>query len=608
MSASAPPSPKTLMTQARSAPATFAGFACGEGNDSSAAPSALGGLLRGIVSDEIAKSLPHIREEVERGVGAALSAAGARAVGRCESAGSSADESRAGRERQKSKGGPPIHEWRYRHMRTQAAMALMNDDEQDQSGQEVPDRQEERAGFKEGIHRIVVNPSSTSKDEDTIRSDAPDTKEEVVPGYVLNAWVDDLEKDKEKKKEGAAHANTGLLMNRKWSLMQGVRGGRRSNSSIDLMISIPASASKLKQLVGGVKCETAVCSLIMINTLSLGIQTDLDARYGSDGVPVFLDRLESVFCVLFTIEIILRLATYRLGFFYKRDWAFNIFDLVVIMSDIVVEIMSLFTSSDKPINFVGVRIIRLIRLVRVVRITRVVRHIPELRMLVLSILNSIKSLMWTMMLLALVIYTLSLYFTQIVSERRDFLDEDNDVDNSLLWFYGSMGTTMFTLFMAITGGIDWLDACHPLMERMTPWIAVIFGLYIAVSSLATLNVVTAVFVESVLKSQASDRDWMMVNNARALFESLEGGVHTAMTWDIFESKIDAPEMQDFFKAVNVDPSEARCLFDLLDMDGSGEISAEEFLNGALRFRGPAKALDVALLFREVRQLNSGYSP
>merc|ERR1711920_1086137 len=40
----------------------------------------------------------------------------------------------------------------------------------------------------------------------------------------------------------------------------------------------------------------------------------------------------------------------------------------------------------------------------------------------------------------------------------------------------------------------------------------------------------------------------------------------------------------------------------LDLDGSGAIDAEEFLSGCLRLRGPAKALDLALLMREVKQL------
>jgi hypothetical protein len=72
-----------------------------------------------------------------------------------------------------------------------------------------------------------------------------------------------------------------------------------------------------------------------------------------------------------------------------------------------------------------------------------------------------------------------------------------------------------------------------------------------------------------------------------------------MTWDDFNSKLSRPEMKTYFKAIDLDPSEARGLFRLLDLDGSGTVNAEEFLNGCLRLRGPAKALDLSLIMLEM---------
>merc|ERR1712113_411771 len=58
-------------------------------------------------------------------------------------------------------------------------------------------------------------------------------------------------------------------------------------------------------------------------------------------------------------------------------------------------------------------------------------------------------------------------------------------------------------------------------------------------------------------------------------------------------------MHFFFQALDIDMSEARHVFDLLDMSGDGTIDADEFLNGCLHMHGPAKALDLLLLSREV---------
>merc|ERR1719503_323985 len=99
-----------------------------------------------------------------------------------------------------------------------------------------------------------------------------------------------------------------------------------------------------------------------------------------------------------------------------------------------------------------------------------------------------------------------------------------------------------------------------------------------------MNVVTGVFVESVVENARKEKDLILINNVR----------------ELFQSQLDKPQMQEAFKAINVDCSEARGLFRLLDLDGSGGVNAEEFLSGCLRLRGPAKALDMALLIREVR--------
>merc|ERR1719203_2337657 len=87
-----------------------------------------------------------------------------------------------------------------------------------------------------------------------------------------------------------------------------------------------------------------------------------------------------------------------------------------------------------------------------------------------------------------------------------------------------------------------------------------------------------------------------------LFSSAPTGLLGAMNWEVFESLIDSKAMQEAFKAINVDPSDACGLFKMLDLDNTGVVNAEEFLSGCLRLRGPAKALDLAMLIREVRML------
>merc|ERR1719409_2164532 len=69
----------------------------------------------------------------------------------------------------------------------------------------------------------------------------------------------------------------------------------------------------------------------------------------------------------------------------------------------------------------------------------------------------------------------------------------------------------------------------------------------------------------------------------------------AITWEDFQEKLGCAAIHSYFKTINVDISKARGVFDAIDSDGSGTVDAGEIVDGCLRLKGNAKALDVALL-------------
>jgi hypothetical protein len=143
------------------------------------------------------------------------------------------------------------------------------------------------------------------------------------------------------------------------------------------------------------------------------------------------------------------------------------------------------------------------------------------------------------------------------------------------------------------------------MQDISIVFAPFFCFYISFAVLALLNVITGVFVESSLKSAKKDNDLFMIGNVREAFKNAvsdDDRGSKVMTWEKFESQLDQQTMQAYFKAIDVDPSEARGLFRLIDIDDAGAVDFEEFLTGCLRLRGPAKALDLQLLMHDVRLL------
>jgi len=369
-------------------------------------------------------------------------------------------------------------------------------------------------------------------------------------------------------------------------------------------------------LVQSVYFDTFIGFLVLANAVFIGVQTDYVASYGGQDVPASFLLIEHGFVALFSLELGLRLVAYRLRFFRMPGWEWNVFDCIVLLMQLVetilADVYARAAGPAMPTNFSFIRLLRVLRLVRVIRVIRVLRLIGELRTIVTSIISSLKFLAWTIVLLCFIIYLVGIYFTQLVADQREeegTLPTSGDPSEGeerdpLQRYFGGLGRTVLTLFQCITGGVDWGEVLDPLAVQVSPWIAVIFCLYIAFAVLAMLNVVTGVVVESSILSAKADKDFFMINNVRELFKSADGRVSTEMTWDTFMSQLDRPEMRAYFKAMDLDPSEARGLFRLLDMDGSGRIDEEEFLNGCLRLRGPAKAMDLALVMKEMRRLST----
>jgi len=253
------------------------------------------------------------------------------------------------------------------------------------------------------------------------------------------------------------------------------------------------------------------------------------------------------------------------------------------------------------------RTLRVVRLVKIMRLARLMRMISELRTILSCLSGSMKSLFWNVVLLWMVVYILGVYFTQVVSDyKRSKMQEHPDAeldDNHKLLdtHFGSLSKSFLALFQSVTGGIDWDTAARPLFE--VGWTAgAIFMLYILFTTLAVLNVVTGIFVDTALKSAKADKDAYMVNQVWDLFTHTDYDASGRVHWEEFKEALDTVEMQEYFKEIDVDLAEAKVIFKLLDVDNEGALKPMDFLSGCMRLRGPAKALDMRVLMQKHRNM------
>mmetsp|Transcript_27948 Transcript_27948/g.64503 ORF Transcript_27948/g.64503 Transcript_27948/m.64503 type:complete len:936 (-) Transcript_27948:33-2840(-) len=385
---------------------------------------------------------------------------------------------------------------------------------------------------------------------------------------------------------------------------------QRSTSTADLAIARMLELEEektvkasLEKFIRSQYFDSFTLGLIMLNAISIGWQTDYLARANTDKIPLVARYVEVIFCVLFTLELLLKMYVFRLQFF-RQDVRWNMFDTVVVLLQIVEEIMNLVANSIS-VNFSFLRIIRILRLIRVIRLIRILRLITDLRTLVTSLAGSIKAFGWTVILLFMLIYTVAIFFTQLVTDHRLGLnDEELARPSHLPQYFDSLGSTILALYQSILGGVSWREITSPLMSEISTSLGFVFCVYMIFCVLAMMNVVTGVFVDSALNSAKHDKEVYMMNSVRAMFLRKKMDLTGDMTYVEFQELLQSTEMMDYFKAIDVDISEAQSIFELLDVDSSGTLTAEEFITGCLRLQGTAKALDLTVLMTQVRDLGT----
>lgn len=366
-------------------------------------------------------------------------------------------------------------------------------------------------------------------------------------------------------------------------------------------------ATSMKNFVLSDTFAFAISCSIICSAISIGAQTDWMARNWAEDSPLVFKLLDHFFCLIFTVEMVLRIYVHRCRFF-REVW--NIFDFIVVslqLSEVMVFVVGsiiLRVKITSNSDFKGsLPLLRILRLVRILRIARVLHIFSELRTLIVSIAVCFRSVCWCGVMLLLMVYIISVYLTQVVTDHKVKFRHEMELEEEeeLQKFYGALTTSMLTLYETISEGIHWHDVMDPLVEYCNPWLALVFFFYISFTIFAVLNVVTGVFVESAIQTINDDKKAVLMYQMRELFQSADTDGSGTIDMEEFWSQLESPKMQAYLKAVDLHPEEARELFNLLDMDESDEIPIEDFVHGCLRLHGQAKAIDLATFMHEYRK-------
>lgn len=404
----------------------------------------------------------------------------------------------------------------------------------------------------------------------------------------------------------------------------------------------PEGREHFQEIVNSRWFEFLSALSILINAVLIGVEQHFDVVYvletklyneGTiDFQPEETSRtifrfLDGVFIIFWSIEVILNFFAQHHHYFELHNPMFrwNMFDIFCVIVSIVQLLVDTLAAELKAAAYglAVLRVMRVARVVRVLRVVKVVKAFQGVRKLVIAVHGALLTLFWALVLLGSILFMFTIVISCGLSNHFDLLDVPTSNSTALEigtdgatymeeidFYYGGIPATMATLFQAVTGG-DWTVMALPIF-RLSWMFHCVWYAYIAFVLFGLLNVFTGIFVESATNAANSDREIKIqaqmeeedsyLNEIRKIFSRSDSDNSGSMTQSELERLMEQADFKQQLECLGIHPTEAHGLFKLLDDDGSGLVSIEEFLSGCIRLKGTAKSVDMITLLFETNKM------
>lgn len=226
---------------------------------------------------------------------------------------------------------------------------------------------------------------------------------------------------------------------------------------------------RIARFIEAPHAQQAILAVIVLNAVTLGLETSSSAMQAAGGLILALDR---VALAIFVAELLAKLYAWR-GAFFHSGW--NVFDLIVVGIGLV------------PAGG-GFTVLRALRVVRVLRL---VSGVPSMRKVVQALLAAIPGLGSIIALLGLVYYVASVIATKLFGA-------------SFPEWFGSVGESAYSLFQIMTLESWSMGIVRPVME-VYPQAWLFFVAFILLTSFTVLNLFIAIIVNAMQSQHDAER-------------------------------------------------------------------------------------------------------
>jgi len=335
--------------------------------------------------------------------------------------------------------------------------------------------------------------------------------------------------------------------------------------------------------------------IIILNSATIGIETSYTVR--GDDIPMALVVVEYVFLFLYVVELGLRFHAVGVKEAMSSNWVK--FDTVLVVSGLANFVLTLVSLGGGAMEVAvgNMNMLKMLRLVRLARTVRVVVQFRTMWLLVQGLMHALLPMFWTGILMMMVVYIFAILGMETVVGSSDEALSLQAQEN-----FRTMGGSVLT-FMQMMALDSTASIYRPLIEAN--WlVSVLFLVFFMIGPIALMSIVTAIMVESSLrtanedleakKAWESERRKAMIPKLKALLEMLD--TDNSGFVDLAEMLAAPKEIQDQLTHICDLPTLAvEEVFHMLDVDRSGSLDIEEFVNGILHWCTADKPPELLLL-------------
>jgi Ca2+-binding EF-hand superfamily protein len=336
-------------------------------------------------------------------------------------------------------------------------------------------------------------------------------------------------------------------------------------------------------------------------------QTPASERWpgAADAFSIF----EWFFGLLFTAELFFKLL--GLGYNYFKD-PWNGLDFLIVAFWVIERVFKEFLPMDPKL----VRMARLARLLRFVRVVKSIQAFDSLYLIAKAVRSSLAALTWSSLVLLLLEMMMALFLNVMLEDFWSDTTKPMEDRQLIFDYFGTFTRALQSMIEMLLG--NWYTITRLLTSNVSEWY-VLFGVsHQLVIGFAVIEVITGVFLHQTFKVANLD-DGILLNETKReaksqtekmirFFENADKDGNGELSPDEFREILEKDKVREWLSAMGLDVVHVEKVFQLFDINGDGNLTAEELIAGTLQLKGQAKAMELALLRARVEEIHGMLKP